>query len=66
MDHFADYQVRLKTGQNKELFFRALEELYNSRFITHMLNFELDYKPAEDGKFNRLNQVEFVVRLFLK
>lgn len=66
MDHFADYQIRLKAGQNKELFFKALEELYESRFITHMLNFEMDYKPTEDGKFNQLSQIEFVVRLFLK
>ena len=66
IDHFADYQVLFKAGQSKELFFKALEELHDSRFITHIINFELDYKPAEDGQFNKLNQVELVIRLFLK
>lgn len=66
IDHFADYQIRLKIGENKKIFFKALEELHESSFITHVLNFELDYKPEENEKLNQLSQVEFVIRLFLK
>ncbi len=66
VDHFADYNVSLKIGQNKDLFFKALDELYNTRYITKWMSFSINYKTAEDGALNNLADAEFVVRLFLK
>ena len=66
IDHFADYSVNLKISNNKELFFKAIEELYNSRFITRLNNFVIQYKPTADGNINELKEIEFTIRLFLK
>ncbi len=66
IDHYADYKVGLKVGQKKELFYKALDELYNSQYITQFTNFTMNYKPLEDGSEIKLSNVEFTVRLFLK
>jgi len=65
-DHFADYNVNLKITQNKDLFFKALDELYNTRYIAKWMSFNVHYKTLENGTQNDLAEAEFVVRLFLK
>ena len=66
IDHYADYKVSLKIGQKKELFYKAFDELYNSKYITQLTNFAMNYKPTEDSEKNQLSDVEFTIRLFLK
>lgn len=66
IDHFADYGVKLKIGQNKDLFFKALDELSNTRYIAKWISFNVHYKSLEDGSQNTLAEAEFTVRLFLK
>ena len=66
IDHFADYTVYFEVNENKELIFKALDELDKSRFIINILNFSMDYKPAGDENLNQLSEVELVIRLFLK
>ena len=65
IDHFADYTINLKTNTKKELFFKALDELYNTQYITKLTAFTMNYKPVEEGKNNELFEVEFSIRLFL-
>ena len=65
MDHFADYEVAMQIKADKEELYRALDELDDSRFITNLLRFDLDYKPVEDD-VNQLKQIKLVIRLFLK
>lgn len=64
IDHFADYKISLKIGSDKTALYKALDELYNSRFITKILDFSINYPEKDisdsDGRF------EFTVRLFLK
>jgi len=66
IDHYADYKVSLKIGQKKELFYKAFDELYNSKYITQLTNFAMNYKPTEDGETTQLSDAEFTIRLFLK
>lgn len=66
IDHFADYSVRLDVKGNKTLFYEALDELKQSRFIINVLSFNMDYKPAGEDRLSQLDEVEFVIRLFLK
>ncbi|MBN2087064.1 hypothetical protein JW758_01830 [Candidatus Peregrinibacteria bacterium] len=64
-DHFADYQITVKIGSKKELFFKALDELYNTQFITKLTNFTMNYRPLEESGENVLYEVKFDVRLYL-
>ena len=66
IDHFADYSVHLEVKGNKTLFYKALDELKQSRFIINILSFNVDYKPTGEDGLNQLDEVEFVIRLFLK
>jgi hypothetical protein len=66
INHFADYKISLKTDQKKELFFKALDELYNSSFITKFMDFSIGYKTMGEGEAAQLSDVNFTVRLFLK
>jgi len=64
-DHFADYTIKLKV-ENKEALLKAVEDLYNSRFITKVMNFSMDYTPTQNGKNNELSGIELSLRLYLK
>ena len=66
IDHFADYSVSLEVKGNKILFYKALDELKKSRFIINVLSFSMDYKPTGEDGLSQLDEVEFVIRLFLK
>lgn len=65
IDHFADYKIILKIGAKKDLFFMALDELYNSRYITKLINFTMNYKRDEDYT-NQFTNAEITIRLYLK
>ena len=66
LDHYADYSVLLKVGEDKkELFLKALDELYNSRFITKIINFTINYKPPAEDNLNEMEQAELTIRLYL-
>jgi hypothetical protein len=63
--HFADYDINLK-AKNKDLLFKALEDLYNSRFITKVMNLSMDYTPTADEKGNEFSSLTLSLRLYLK
>jgi hypothetical protein len=65
IDHFADYAIDLKMNNKKDLFFKALDELYNSRFITKITSFTMQYKVPDGNSKNEFNEIELVVRLYL-
>jgi len=65
IDHFADYKIILKIGAKKDLFFMALDELYNSRYINKLINFTMNYKPDEDNA-SQFTNAEITIRLYLK
>lgn len=65
IDHFANYKVNLETGTKKELFFKALDELHNTQFITKLMGFTMNYRPTENNGGNELYEVEVDIRLFL-
>ena len=66
MDHYADYEVNLELKNNKELFYKALDQLHNSRYITRILSYNLNYKPESEGTRNTLTEVSFVIRLYFE
>ncbi len=65
IDHFADYKINVDTSTKKDLFFKALDELFNTQFITKLTAFTMNYKPIENGEKNELYEVEFDIELFL-
>ena len=42
INHFADYTVKLEIKGKKDLFYAALDELDKSRFITNILDFNIN------------------------
>ena len=66
MDHYADYEVSVKIDGNVEALYKVLDEINDSRFITNLLEFTLDYKPVGEGQLNQMKIAQFSIRLFLK
>ncbi|MBU0577991.1 hypothetical protein KJ742_06600 [Patescibacteria group bacterium] len=65
IDHYADYRIVLDMNEKKDLFLKALDELYNSSFITKITSFTMNYRQDDDGLTHKLNEVDFVIRLYL-
>jgi len=67
LDHFADYNVDLKMKPaGKEWLFKAMDQLYNSRFIVKPMSFTMYYNPLEGEAKNELQEIILVIRLYLK
>lgn len=63
---FADYRV-IARAHNPTALFTALDQLQQSVFITHLIDFNLTYESAgESSLSHRLNKVDLLIRLFLK
>jgi hypothetical protein len=66
LNHYADYKVNLKVENGKKsLFFKALDELYNSKFITEVISFSVNYLPENEGDISQLNMADITIRLYL-
>jgi len=67
LDHFADYAVHFKLiPGKKELLMKALEQLYDSRFIVKNLSFTMLYSPMEESEKNEFQEMLMSLRLYLK
>jgi hypothetical protein len=67
LDHFADYNVDLKMKpEGKEWLFKAMDQLYGSRFIVKPMSFTMYYNPLQGEGKNELDEVLLVLRLYLK
>jgi len=67
LDHFADYNVDLKMKPaSKEWLFKAMDQLYGSRFIVKPMSFTMYYNPLEGEGKNELQEIILVIRLYLK
>jgi hypothetical protein len=66
-NRYADYEIRLQNlGDKFKPVYRALNALYDSRFVTNISYFRVLYTPPEDGSKNKFDNLEFTIRLFLK
>lgn len=67
LDHYADYRINLKIREGKESdFYKAMEQLNQSRFIVQFLSFEINYKADEFVSDKRVKDAELILRLFLE
>ena len=67
LDHFADYNIDLKMkSKGKEWLFKAMDQLYDSRFIVKPMSFTMYYNPLEGEEKNGLQEIILVIRLYLK
>jgi len=67
MDHFADYSIQFKIKpEARGILYRALDQIYLSRFIVKPLSFTLYYNPNEQTERNDLDEVLMILRLYLK
>lgn len=66
INRYADYEVKLKPGEKMDLFLKALDGLYKSKYLTKITNFEINYSPAEDGKDSKVESINLVVRLYFE
>jgi hypothetical protein len=65
IDHFADYSVSVKVS-DPQVLFGILKDLYDSRFITKVMSFTMQYDLSDDGETNVLKETDFTIRLYLK
>lgn len=65
-NRYADYEVKLDVGGNTEFFLAALNELHNSKYITRVMNFNMNYNSFTESGVNELKTVSFVIRLFFE
>jgi hypothetical protein len=66
IDHYADYTASLKMDSDKKLlFFQVFDELYNSQFITDVIDFSISYSPESESNPSELNRAEIIIRLYL-
>lgn len=66
INRYADYEVKLNPGEKKDLFLKALDGLYKSKYLTKITNFKIDYLPTEDGKSSNIDNIDLVVRLYFE
>lgn len=66
INRYADYEVKLKPGEKMDLFLKALDGLYKSKYLTKVTNFEIDYSPTEDGKESKIEDIILVIRLYFE
>jgi len=68
LDHFADYNVDLKMKpEGRDWLYKALDQLYGSRFIVKPMSFTMYYNPPASGTGNsELQEIILVLRLYIK
>jgi hypothetical protein len=62
----ADYEVKLKPGEKMNLLLKALDELYKSKYITKVTQFDISYVPMEEGKENEIDEISIKIRLYFE
>ena len=66
INRYADYEVKLSPGDKMDLFLKALDGLYKSKYLTKITNFEINYSPTEDEKSSKIEDINLVVRLYFE
>lgn len=65
-NRYADYEIKLNARNKEKLLFKALDELYKSKYVTRVVNSNIDYKLSPDTEINDLENASFVVRLYFE
>jgi len=64
INRYADYEVQLNPRGKMEIFERALDELHKLKYLTKIVNFEMQYDPPEEGKPGEIKEVILTIRLY--
>jgi len=65
-NRYADYQVRLKIGNKKTVLFKALDQLYQSKYLTRIMSFNMEYSTIKDKNESVLDEADFIIRLYFE
>lgn len=65
-NRYADYEVKLSIGNKKNVLFKALDELYRSKYLTRVMSFNMRYSTLKDQEGSALEEVTFVIRLYFE
>lgn len=66
INRYADYEVRLNPGNKVDLFLKALDELYKSKYITKVTSFNINYSPDEKTSKNIIEDITLTIRLYFE
>lgn len=66
INRYADYNVVLSPGDKLDLFLKALDGLYKSKYLTKIINFEISYSPTDDGKNTKISEIDLTIRLYFE
>jgi preprotein translocase subunit SecG len=66
INRYADYEVTLNPGNKVELFYKALNDLYQAKYLTKIINYNLSYIPGENGSASRIGSASLTIRLYFE
>jgi hypothetical protein len=66
INRYADYGVELRPGEKFDLFLKALDGLYTSKYLTKIMSFNINYLPAKDNSSNKVENISLVIRLYFE
>ncbi|MFH0838350.1 MAG: hypothetical protein V1880_03745 [Patescibacteria group bacterium] len=66
INRFADYEVKLKPGDKFDLFLKALDELYTSKYLTKITGLNINYSPRKEDQGNMIDEVSLNIRLYFE
>lgn len=66
INRYADYEVRLQPRDKMDILLKALDGLYESRYLTKITNFDVKYVPTEDEIGMEIGEISMVVRLYFE
>lgn len=66
INRYADYEVNLNPGAKTDLFLKALNELYKSKYLTKVISFNINYAPDKEDSRNAIEDVSLTIRLYFE
>ena len=66
INRFADYEIKLKPGNKLDLFLKALDELYKSKYITKVTQLQTTYAESGPNKKNTISAINLTIRLYFE
>ncbi|MBU0705814.1 hypothetical protein KJ657_01285 [Patescibacteria group bacterium] len=66
INRFADYEVKLKPGDKFDLFLKALDELYKSKYLIKITSFNINYSPQQEDHGNLIDDASLNIRLYFE
>jgi len=66
INRYADYEVQLDDLSKMDLFLKVLDELHESKYLTKIVSFRLNYGVNEESNTNEIRKANLIIRLYFE